>query len=939
MNVAAPVQQPAAPEVSEPSIEGLLEPGKSEPPKYVGVEATNKLPPEQLTAAFQTGQLGFHEDEKVPVRFPNGKIGTAPAKIAQQIVADGGEIIPHAVAEHARLSKEYGGAGGTFAAGIAGAARGASIGASDPIAILAAQTFGGDQAAAKMRERLSAYKEVSPIASAVGEVTGIVAPALLGDEAGLLGVVGAPMKGIGTLGEGVASLVPKMGESLLARAGTSALKHGVSDALQTAIMAGGQEISESALGDTQLTGEKLLAAMGHGAVVGGLLGGALGGAGEVAGDALSALRAKASPILSKQAGSQMAKAVGVDAGGRLEKEIERRFDGGVEELGKTLNELDITGAREGGLVAGALKPEEILPRVQAKLDEVGPAIGKAIDESGATVKIDTLNSQIEEVIAPLRKKAGFGKVVKAVEDYRDDLFEKLGAVADEGAVAAGKTAPELIIPPHLEHAREQIEELARRAAKGEAGAQEALDAFGVKRGEVAAEKVAGILDKEVPASALFEQKRALGDLVYKEAKALDPSMRVEQLRAIYGRMGDLELDAVEQAAKQLSKSGFDAARAAGGGAAIGAPGELGEAATAAWKARTGGQPPTVTRAELLNLRKQYQALSLAKKGLEGKALLPAPGIFETMTGAGAGVGALLSGHPIGFAVGMASGAAQRWAKARTHAFLAGTFDKLAALQTLASKSGQIDRDIAAGTKAFVQRAKGQPGPKMGPLGSREKPTGETAREEFERRVQEVEGATKADHGATVSALQPHAPSTALAFKGAAERATLWLAAQVPKPSKIGSGTASDQEVTRFNMQARAVSNPVGTIVRGMANGQLSPIETGAIRDCHAYDALLADIQTKMAVEAKKTLARTGKQLPYPVRRDLALLFDVPDWSMSAEGVKTLQGNTQPPPGGAGGGKPGPQGGPAPKRPVESHAEQFQSEAQRIQGGRQQGQIR
>lgn len=883
MNVPAPVQQPTPVQAPPPEPEA---PG----PKFVGIDATNKLPPDQLTAAYKTGQLGFYEDDRVPVRFPNGKIGTAPANVAAQIVDDGGEIVPHSVVEHARLAKEYGGAGGTFAAGIAGAARGASVGMSDPIAIAAADAFGGAPAAAKMRARLNAYKEVSPVASTVGEVVGIVAPALLGDEAGLAGAVGAPMKGIGALGEGVASLVPKMGESLLARAGEAAVKRGASDALQAAIMAGGQEISEASLGDTQLTGEKLLAAMGHGAVLGGLMGGAIGGAGEVAGDAMQFLRAKASPILAKQAATQMTKAVGVDAGSKLEKEIERRFKGGVEELGKTLNEMDVTGAREGGMVAGALRPEEILPRVQAKLDEVGPAIGKAIDESGAKIKIGALNQQIEEVIAPLRSKAGFGKVVKSVEEYRDDLFAKLGAVADEGAVAAEKT-PTLVIPKHLEPAREQIEALAKAAAKGEPEAMQALDGMGIRRVAVDAEKaIPDVMEKEIPASALFEQKRALGDLVYKEAKALDPTMRVEQLRTIYQRLGDLELDAVEQAAKD-----------------VGGPG----------------------KANLLNLRKQYQALSLAKKGLEGRALEKAPGIFETMTGAGAGVGALLSGHPIGFAVGMASGAAQRWAKARTHAFLAGTFDKLSSLQTMASKSAQIDRDIATGTKAFLKRAKGGPAPKLGALGSRESSAGETAREEYERRVSELHAASDADHGSTVQSIQLHAPSTAMAFKASSERAAMWLTTQVPKAPDIGSCTPSDQEVARFNMQARAVSNPVGTVMKGLANGQLSPIETSAIRDCGAYGALLADIQKRIAIEARKTLGSSGKQLPYPIRRDLALLFDVPDWSMSAEGVRTLQQNAQPPPGGDG---PKPQGGSAPKRPVSSQADQFQSESQRIQSG-------
>lgn len=1039
MGPPPPVSAPA-PAVPPPG--GPPPSGGVAPEPLIGTDATNELAPESLTAAYRSGALQFRADDRVPVRLASGKIGTVAAHEASDVVNGGGEIIPHAVVEHARLSKEYGGAGGTFGAGIAGAARGASLGVSDPIAIAAARLGGGDEGAAKMRERLNAYRELSPVASAVGEVAGMVAPALLtGGVSAEAEGVGALARGagiaaaipleatsaIGRLGErGVAAILPDLGESLLGRATGKVLTKGAGAALEGAIFGAGQEISESSLGNENLTAEKLLASMGHGAVVAGLIGGGLGGAGEVASNALSGVRAKASPFLAHQAAEQMTKALNGDK--KFSEEVERRFEGGAAGLGRTLLNLDVLPTKEAGLMGSGLAPQEILARVEPKLDEEGRRIGEMVDNSGGGVKLSVLRAQVENILTPLRSKAGFGPIVRAVEAYRDDLFEKLGATAEESRVASGKGAPNLIIPPHLSAQRPQIEELARAAAGGDAEAMKALDGLGVRRKtfriDVAANETAApratkaiaiegrhepfvfdpnagledfgeggwridkhgnpvlhpgetespikidmtrpghigdgpIIDPkmtegadlgpgnvgirkaydvgmkpgaladespaarkpfkigldvdatkasdkraldnlEVPVSALFAQKKALAELVYKEAKALDPTQRVEQLRAIYGKLSDLELDAVDRAA-----------------AATEGPG----------------------RAELLAARKNYQALSLAKKALDKTTWA-----YKTNRNAGfgeyaaAGMAAA-SGHILAAPV---VAIAHKVARARGNAFLAATYDRLSALQTLAKRSAGVDRDIDAGVKAFMGRAKGGevkrdaiakgwPGGKVPSWASI--PGGESAREEFERRVTDLDGAQGEDHGAPVAALSAHAPAVAARFRDAAAMATQWLALQVPKAPPIGSQTPSAQEMHRFLLQARAVDNPAGTIASGLARGNLSPVETSAIRDCGAYPSLLAEIQQRIHIEAVKAAkSDAGGKLPYPVRRDMALLFDTPEWSMSAEGVKTLQDNTKPPAGGAGDGGGGSQGGPAPKRPMPSNSEQLMSGSERLAGG-------
>ena len=878
----APTPAPAAPPDAAPAPAAAPQP-------LIGVETTNQIAPEELTDAYRQGLLQFREDEKVPVRLSDGRIGRVPAASASDVVNQGGEIIPHAVVEHERLAKEYGGAGGTFGAGLAGLARGVSVGLSDPIAIAAAEVTGGGDAAAKMRERLNAYKELSPVASAVGEITGMVAPALLsgGETALARGAALLPSElatGAGRLAErGVAAIIPEMGESLLARTATRSLTGAAEGALTNAIFAGGQEISENALGDTNLTGEKLLAAMGHGAVIGGMLGGALGGGAEIASDALTNVAAKASPYLSRQAGVQAWKSL--DPIKKFTKEAEARFEGGSAGVGRVLLDTGVI-PKDAGLMGAALTPEELLPRVEERLSAEGKKIGKILDESPATVRMGDLAAQIEETIAPLRGKAGFKPIVAKLEDYRNDLFERLGGAVEDAKVSRGEASVRLEIPDSLKHIpREKIEEVATAAAGGAPEAMQLLDSWGVKRIPIPAEEVVSggvsgldILSKRVPVKALFEQKRALGDLVYKEVKALDPNMRVEHLREAYGRMSKLEAKAIADAAKEA------------GGA---------------------------TGAELLAARRNYQGLSIAKNALDETSARMATnrnlGMSEYLT---AGMAAA-SGHLLAAPV---VAAAHKVARARGNAFLAATFDKLSALQAVSKRVGEVDATINRGVKALVKRSKGElpRAPEVAAVGS------ESAREEFDRRVADVQNAAGTDHGAAVTALAPHAPGTASRFASAATAASAWLATQVPKAPPIGSRSPAPDDVHRFLLQARAVDDPAGTIARGLATGRLSATETHAIRDCGAYPNLLAEIQRRIVIEASRTSASPAvKSLPYGVRRDLALLFDAPEWSMSPEGLKTLQANAAP--------SPSPPKGPgaSPRRPIPTHPEMMQSETERL----------
>jgi hypothetical protein len=201
--------------------------------------------------------------------------GNAAAVPADQI-ADAlarGYRIEGAEQEAARLgymAKEetYGGISGAAAAGVAGAARGLTFGASDVLL-----------GAAGMGEELQGLRDVNQTASTVGEIGGAVVGAFVAPgsllartPAGLAARAGA------RIAEGGAGASASLG----ARAARGAAGAAFEGAAQNA----GAYISDVALGDRELSADGFMGAMGQGALWGGVAGGSLA----LAGGGLTAAR-------------------------------------------------------------------------------------------------------------------------------------------------------------------------------------------------------------------------------------------------------------------------------------------------------------------------------------------------------------------------------------------------------------------------------------------------------------------------------------------------------------------------------------------------------------------------------------------------------------------------------------------------------------------------
>jgi hypothetical protein len=74
-------------------------------------------------------------------------------------------------------------------------------------------------------------------------------------------------------------------------------------------------------------------------------------------------------------------------------------------------------------------PSKVLARLQGRLDPnlSGQQLLAGLGHGAVVgmVNLGELNQGIEDVLVDLRKNAGWGHIVKSVEDYRDDLMSKL----------------------------------------------------------------------------------------------------------------------------------------------------------------------------------------------------------------------------------------------------------------------------------------------------------------------------------------------------------------------------------------------------------------------------------------------------------------------------------------------------------------------------------
>lgn len=240
------------------------------------INAKTNLPEDvhqdQAQQAFLSGTHNLPASQPVSLNDPQGKPVSVDASEVHAAITKGGYSFPtQSQLDESAKQEQYGEGVGNEAASFA-------LGAGN------AATFGGvNQVLAKSglvsQEALKEIPDRNPISHVAGTSVGIIAPALVGDEAGILN----PIAEVSNLGKAASKLVPAAaeGSGVASKILSTVGSHALGSAVEGAAYGLGDVVSEQALGDPNLTAQSALAHVGLSAALGGALGSVVG-AGELA---------------------------------------------------------------------------------------------------------------------------------------------------------------------------------------------------------------------------------------------------------------------------------------------------------------------------------------------------------------------------------------------------------------------------------------------------------------------------------------------------------------------------------------------------------------------------------------------------------------------------------------------------------------------------------
>lgn len=281
------------------------------------------------------------------------------------VLDPGRKQVSNEVFEKAQRKAELETGGQIAATALEGAGSGLTFGLS--------RVLGNEIGGEEYRKAQAERAEANPIASIGGELTGALLPlAFSGGTSSFASagrVAGALPRGVSALGRAAEVGVERaIGKGVLSKAAQGAV--------EGAFYGGGSAVSQSALRDQTLTGEQLLAAMGHGAIMGGAMGGGLGLLGKALRGAPKALSA-AEPVTAKGA----AKAVSTldsTVSGVVSHTDELAVKGGGARLELSIPEQVYSTLRGGDTreVMGLLKNEQTRRMLTQDLHEATSRLGR-----------------------------------------------------------------------------------------------------------------------------------------------------------------------------------------------------------------------------------------------------------------------------------------------------------------------------------------------------------------------------------------------------------------------------------------------------------------------------------------------------------------------------------------------------------------------------------
>lgn len=391
-----------------PDVEPLPTSVPATIPMVDAAGAPIEVPHTDVREAFLGKGYGFAQGSRVPMVAANGQFGHVEAGKAQEAFQSGARVATPEEIHKAQIHAEYDNFGGFIASGAAEAANQALLGAGDALAVGAAKAVGSAATAEKVRQTLSDLREENPGSTIAGGVVGALAPlALTGGESGVARILSAPTRALGAVGDvagHVGAAMPQLGESMAAQIAHQAITQGARAGAEGAILNAGNDLTEQTLGgDPELNGEKLLAALGHGALLGGAFGSILGATGAIGRNVIG----RATPGLQDAAGEQYFRALNPE---RRFVKLAEKIPGGAAGVGGELR----------GIVEAGDKIDEIAPKVNAARKAQGELVGQSLDDADAAgiqgPRIADVEAQVRrDVIADLAKMGNTnrGAIAKA----------------------------------------------------------------------------------------------------------------------------------------------------------------------------------------------------------------------------------------------------------------------------------------------------------------------------------------------------------------------------------------------------------------------------------------------------------------------------------------------------------------------------------------------
>ncbi|MCP4948853.1 MAG: hypothetical protein GY923_15255 [Aestuariibacter sp.] len=235
---------------------------------------------------------------------PQGELVNLPIDQARIAIDAGYKMETPQQAKARVLEEKYGDPVSQIKAGALGAARGLTMGLSDVVAT---------QSGLIESEEARALREANPATSMVSEIGGALAPALAsrGSSIGQAArIAGTPVRGVMAAGRraeqwalkklgseaaeqaALRMIGTKAGSGLLGEIVKRGAAKGLGSAVEGAFFSSGQIVSEHALGNPNLTADKMIAHFGIGTLLGAGIGGVLGGTGAIGSAAFKRISAE-----------------------------------------------------------------------------------------------------------------------------------------------------------------------------------------------------------------------------------------------------------------------------------------------------------------------------------------------------------------------------------------------------------------------------------------------------------------------------------------------------------------------------------------------------------------------------------------------------------------------------------------------------------------------